>query len=512
MTPNDISIERVFLILRMRMRLILGIVFTTTVLAAAYTFQMPKMYRATTSMNFDFSAKNPLDDRARSILAEDSYLTTQIGIIESLSVAQRVVDSLSESEAESLVVALDASNSMLDKTSYAVRSFVKSLFSSKPKKTSIEDSGDTGYSDLQADNALDVLEGEAQAALRVSRQYNWLDKVIGRDLVVEPPVNSRIVKVSYLSADRRIAALIANRFAEAYIKTSLEMIIDPARKTSVWFNEQLKALRTRLEEAQSTLTAYQQTEGIVSTDQRIDIESSHLRSLADQLAAAQSATRNAETERQKLQEVMLRDSSLMTFEPVFSNSVVQRVKTEIRDLESKLVESASTLGKNHPKIKKLNSELAAARARLKAEIHDIADGIDNAADLSRQRERDLEDAIAEQKQLVLKLKSEHDRIAVLQREVDSAQTAYNSALNQLSTTNLQSMVDQTNVAIVDYADIPSYHDSPRITKNLAVGLFAGLVLGVGIALFLEIFARRIYSKDDIIDELGVPLLGLLKKA
>ena len=225
---------------------------------------------------------------------------------------------------------------------------------------------------------------------------------------------------------------MVNKFAEAYIATNLEMITDPARKSKVWFDDQLKSLRKRLEEAQSRLTAYQQQERVVSTDERLDTETARLQNLSNQLVSAQEATRNAVTERQKLQEVLASGVPLTTFEPVFNNPVVQTIKAKIRDLEGTLVNSSNSLGANHPKIKKLKSELYAARQRLDAEIKTITDGINNAAELSRERERDLENSLEAQKQLVLDLKNEHNsdscsaagsrkRPGDLQRSADGAE-------------------------------------------------------------------------------------------
>ena len=499
MTPNEFSIERIFLILRRRAWLIVNTFAVAVVIAGAITYQTPKMYKATSSLYFDFSGNNPFDSRGRSILAEDSYLTTQVGILESLNVAQRVVDGLTDYERERVIAALKASHSPLDKFIGGVRKFVKSIFIG-------EKHPETGASSEESPPPGDEVSTSPARA-----QYDWLAKSIGRGLEIYPQVNSRIVEVSYLSTDPRIAALLADMFAEAYIATNLQMVIDPARKSKLWFDEQLKSLRNRLESAQQKLTAYQQREGIVSTDQRIDIETAKLRSLADRLVTAQEATRNAETERMKLQEVLNRGVSLETFEPVFSNALVQKIKSEIRGLEGKLVESSSTLGENHPRIKRLKSELAAAKRRLRKEIRTITDGINNAAELARERERALEQAMKKQKELVLKLKSEHDKIVVLQREVDSAQASYNAALKELNTTNMRSMVDQTNVSVVDHASIPGNHATPRLTLNLAVGAFGGLLLGIGLALFLEIFARRVHSEEDIVADIGIPLLGHLRK-
>jgi uncharacterized protein involved in exopolysaccharide biosynthesis len=305
---------------------------------------------------------------------------------------------------------------------------------------------------------------------------------------------------------------MANKYADAYIGTSVRMITDPAQKSKVWFDAQLKSLRKRLEEAQAKLTEYQQKEGIVSSDERLDFETERLQDLAGQLVVAQQATRNAVTEQKKLQDVVNSEASLMTFQPVFDNPVVQNIKAEIRSLKGSIAEKSSNLGMNHPDMKKLNSELYSAQKRLDSEIEAIKDGINNTAELSREREHDLEESLKRQKAIVLDLKSEHDKIAVLKREVESAQATYNAALNQLNTTSMQSLVDQTNVSIVDRANIPTTHATPRVLTNLALGIFGGLLAGIGLAIFLELIVRRVHTEEELFDELEIPLLGHLKNA
>ena len=497
MASNEISIEKFVLILRTHAKLVSSIFIAALTVAGIITYLMPKMYTATVSLNFEFSA-NPVDSRGSYAYAEDSYITTQVGIIQSQHVAQQVEHSLTDYERERVIAALDAEHSVIDDVSNLIKAPIMFL---------LADSGNQ-LDDAGADSGGSSSGGET---LQVSSAYNWLTRSIGYNLVVTPVFNSRIVEISYSSTDPKIAALLANKFGDAYIATNLQMIIDPARKSKVWFDEQLKSLRKNLEDAQSELTAYQQREGIVSSDERLDTEASRLQELSGQLVAAQQATRNAVTEHNKLREVIDSGASLMTYQPVSANSVVQKIKADIRDLEAQIVQNSNSLGANHPKMKKLNSELYAARERLKKEVKDVTDGINNAAQLYKEREHDLESALEAQKMLVLNLKNEHDKITVLQREVESAQATYNAALNQLNSTSMQSMVDQTNVAIIDRADIPGGASSPRVMKNMALGALAGLLLGVGLAVFLEIFTRRVHSSDDFTTELGIPLLGHLKK-
>ena len=494
MTHNEINIEKVFLIFRAHYRLIVSIFITAIVIAGIITYLSPKMYLATTTLNFEFSA-SPVESRS-NVLSQRSYIDTQIDIIESQSVAQGVVDSLTEYEKTRLTAALGARYSVIDKFIGRMKSSVKSLFSDRKSGSSSRNSSDSTGG------------GET---LDIRSAYSALARAVGRDLTVEPMIESRIVTISYMSTDRKIAALMANRYAEAYIATSVRMITDPAQKSKVWFDAQLKSLRSRLEEAQARLTAYQQKEGIVSSEEgRLNIESADLEDLTAQLATAQQTSRNAVSEQRKLQEVIDSDASLMTFRPVFDNPVVQKIKSEIRGLKGSIAEKSSSLGKNHPDMKKLNSELYSAQRRLDSEIEEIIVGITNAADLSREREQGLEEALKKQKAIVLDLKNQHDQIAVLKREVESAQATFNSALNQLNTTSMQSLIDQTNVSIIDGANIPSSHATPRVILNLALGAFGGLLLGVGLALFMELIIRRVHTREELINELNIPLLGHLK--
>jgi len=489
MASNEISLQKFFLILRTHARLVVGFFGVAVVIAGIISYLTPKMYTATTSLNFEFSA-NPEDSRTKSDFVDASYLTTQIEIIQSQHVAKEVENSLTEYERSRLIAAINAKNSVIDEVKYAITNPIQSLFKDDEHPVQV------------------VNDGEK---LEINSAYGWLARAIGHDISVEPVFNSRIVEISYSSTNRQIAALMVNRVAEAYIATNLEMVINPARKSKIWFDEQLKSMRKRLEDAQAKLTAYQQQEGIVSSDERLDTETSRLQGLSAQFVVAQQATRNAVTEQQKLNEILQSGTSLMTFRPVFDNAVIQRLQSEIRELESGLVKMSDSLGKNHPKIKRGRSELSAARQRLNGEIEVITDGINNTAELARERELDLKQALEEQKQLVLNLKFEHNEIAVLKREVESVQGAYNAALNQLNATSMQSLIDQTNVSIVDPANIPKNHSSPRVMMNLAIGLLGGLLLGIGAAIVMEVLVRRVHSKEDLMGEVGVPLLGHLKK-
>ena len=59
---------------------------------------------------------------------------------------------------------------------------------------------------------------------------------------------------------------------------------------------------------------------------------------------------------------------------------------------------------------------------------------------------------------------------------------------------------------------PSDPAQPRVLVNLLVSIFLGTLLGVGLALVLELFSRRVRSSEDLADLPNLPLLGQLNSA
>jgi uncharacterized protein involved in exopolysaccharide biosynthesis len=139
-------------------------------------------------------------------------------------------------------------------------------------------------------------------------------------------------------------------------------------------------------------------------------------------------------------------------------------------------------------------------------------GIRDKAELARERERSAAESLAAQKQRVLELKRQHDDISVLIREVDSAQRAYDDALTRFDQANMESRVTQTNALLFNSATAPLKPATPKVKQNLIIAVFAGTLLGLGLALVVENRDRRVRSKQDLAQELGVPMLATLGEA
>ena len=69
-----------------------------------------------------------------------------------------------------------------------------------------------------------------------------------------------------------------------------------------------------------------------------------------------------------------------------------------------------------------------------------------------------------------------------------------------------------NVEIAQAATVPTSPSSPKTSRNTALGLILGLLLGIGIAFLLERFDRRIREPKDLEKVYGLPLLGVVPES
>jgi uncharacterized protein involved in exopolysaccharide biosynthesis len=192
--------------------------------------------------------------------------------------------------------------------------------------------------------------------------------------------------------------------------------------------------------------------------------------------------------------------------------LINGLKADIARLEGKLTESNGNLGKNHPQTLRMEGEIATLKAQLDAEVRKITTSIDTTYQISKQREQQLRGALATQKGRVLELNRQRDELNVLRRDIESAQRTFEVVSQRASQSNIESQTNQTNISVLNPAVAPASPSKPKVMLNVLVSIFLGTLLGVGLALVLELSKRRVRSADDLSDALVVPVLGAISSA
>jgi polysaccharide biosynthesis transport protein len=439
------SLHQFFSILLARRRLAGLILFATLALALAWIALRPTYYTARAPVLVDVRT-DPTGASAIQGMVAPSFMATQIDIVRSDRVAQRVVEMLR----------IDKQPGEMDRWRDATKG-----------------------------------KGSPQA---------WFARELQTDLDVKPARESNIINISWKGTSPAQAALVANAFAQAYLDTSLELKTDPARGYAAWFEDQVKAARQNLANAQAKLSAFQERTGIVSADEKVvDYETARLNELSSALTVVQAQT----TESQGKRAAGGRD----TVAEVMQSPLINTLRADIAKLEAKVQEGGAYLGANHPQMQRMQAELGSLRGRLASETSRITTSVDTSYQVGKSRERELLAALGAQKARVIALNKQRGELSLLQRDVESAQKAFETVSASASQSRLQSLTNQTNVMRLAPAVEPIEASGPTKKQALLVAGIAGLLLAISGAVLAELMNRRVRSVEDMTMIAQLPVLA-----
>ena len=313
----------------------------------------------------------------------------------------------------------------------------------------------------------------------------WLVDAIGKGLELRPSRESNVIVVAYRARDARLAAAMANGYVQAYLDTVVELRVDPARQFSDFFDVRSREARQALERAQARLSAFQQEEGLVAGDERLDVETRRLDELVSQLVAVQGLGGDSASRMRTLGHRPAEEMPEMLAHPL-----VAGLRSDLVRLQARLSELDARVGEAHPQRLEVLASMEEVQARLQAEVRRLAGGLAAADDINRQRERTLQGSLAAQRQRMLHLKAVRDQAAVLQRDVENAQRAYDALLGRLQLVSLESQTNQTQAHRLSTAVPPIEPTSPRLALNVALSVALGALLALAVALVLEGRAAR----------------------
>jgi len=435
------------LILNARKGIILGVLLFTVAITTAVSLLLPKEFTATTTLIIDSKSKDPFTGQLMPSQMFPDYMATQVDVINSNNVASKVVRDLK-----------------------------------------LADSPGT------REQFMEATEGKGDIK-------QWLGDLLLKKLSVEPSRESSVIAINFSGANPQFAAVLANAFAKAYIETSIELRLEPAKQTAAWFDQQIIQLRQKLDEAQQKLTAYQREKGIVESDERLDVETRRMGDIAGQMVAAQSAAFDASSR--------TRDSASLP--EVINNPVVQGLKASVSQGEGRLADLAKRVGVNHPDYQRTLAEVNSYKAKLANELNLATRGVGATAGAAQQRYNELSAAFAQQKAKVLGLKQQREEASLLARDVQNAQQIYDAALQRYGQSRMEAQSTQTDIAVLNPAVAPTQPSKPRVFLNILLSLFLGTLLGVGIGFLVELLDRRVRSGQDITAGLEIPVLAEVTK-
>ncbi|HEX7794363.1 MAG TPA: polysaccharide biosynthesis tyrosine autokinase [Vicinamibacterales bacterium] len=497
-TPDEKHVMDYVRVVYRRRWIALPVFLIVFIVGAVNALREIPIYQARVQMILQKDAPNAarLDQvfQSESSWYDSEFIQTQFRILQSRTLARRTIDSMNLWTVPKLGNGPDP-KPQISFTSYLWRGvyfaidLVQKPFS-EPPPTAV------------ATERPKAQDGETAA------QSVRIDEFLG-GLGVVPVRNSQIVEIHYTSSDPEFAAQAANAVAKAYIQQTTEFKFSTSKDAADWLSDRLAEQRKAVEASESALQAYKEKNGGVSiTDGANNIVVQRLTELNSALTKAKTERINKEAAYNQLKAAQA-GGTLDSFPTVLANEYIQKLRTDMADLQRQQAQLADRYGERHAEVIKNRTAIQAADAKLRGELGKIVESVHSEYQAALGEEQSLQSALDAQKSEALSLNRKGIEYSVLQREADSNRQIYESLMQRTKETGITSESRSTNVRIVDPAEVPRGPISPNVSRELEVSFAMGMFFAVAVAFGLEYLDNRIKSPQELKAQLGIPFLGMV---
>ena len=448
---------------------VLSILLVTLTIVSIVTFREKAIYRADALLEIQKENANipTVQELFQLENVSDNYLETQYKVLQSETLARRVIDQLH-----------------LERDSEF----------NPPKDGWIQ-----AKTHAAAPNPNSTIDPDVQQT--VLKEFK--DR-----LSIDPVRRSRLVQISFESQDPKVAAQVVNSLAENYIQQNLESRWQAAQKASEWLSQQLESFKAKLEKSEDDLQGYAQKNGLLFLEtQKGDTENivnERLRQLQDELTKAQ-AERYAKESIYRLTE----SGDYSALPGVVDNKLMQELTARLSELERQKAALAPTFTNDYPKVKEIQSQIDEIARRLNEERKRAAQGIVDDYLAATRREKLVREAFEQQQNQANLVAGRTVQYNILKREVDTNKQLYEGLLQRLKEAGVSAGMNASNIRVVDAAVPATRPVRPRPVLNLGLALLLGLGCGIAMAFLQEHLDNTLKNSDDIERVLRVPALALI---
>jgi len=445
--------------------------FALAGLIAAVLFSLAQtpLYRARASLevqdfNDDFLNLKSVDPTsAGNYLTLQSYFQTQIKMLQSESLVERVIDKLKLESAPR------------ERGWRVLASRVGRLF---------------GLSNSSRPSRREALIQQAK-----------------ENLMVRAAGETRLLEVQYESPDSKLAADFANTLVSEYIEQSQEMRWESTQRTAEWLTRHLDDMKAKLEQSEAELQDYARTSGLTFAAEKENVSETRLQELQGELSKALG---DRIAKQAKLEEAKGKPADSLP--EMLDDPTLREYRLKLTDLQRQLVELSATLTPAHYKVQRVQAQIAELQSVIETECGNILRRVINQYAAARRREEFLAQAYAQLQKSTADQSIKAIHYNTLKREVDSSRQLYQEMLQKVKQAGLAAAMRASNVVVVDTAKPPLLPYRPRVFMNSALGLLSGLFLGLGFVLLRERLDRRIQAPGDTELYLNLPELGAIPMA
>lgn len=484
--PPEFELKYYTLLLRRRLRLILGTLAGCVVAALLLNIVTEPVYRATTRIEVRKEPdRSPLTGEA---IASYGWNSDNVALY---TAAELITN---RALLRDVVVALRASGNLVTEPprENAARTLFGHMIGHR-NAAGVAHAADAGPAGPVAD-------------AEVNADVDWLLQIIE----VKPINDTRLVQIQVDHWVPGVAKAIADTLAHRFVAYEENARASADMGRQEYLDRQLKELRGQIEDSERLLYSSHEL-GLNALDGK-------LKQLTETAGRMNEAYVNVKTERlavearMKLVRDALRDSLMAWDELPVQNETVQGLWRELLQTRTELARAREVYRPKHPKLMILESQLQSLEDNIRAELHKAVGALETEYAMIKGRESGLQSSLTQTETELRATDDRAGRYTALESELKSKRDIYALLIAKSQELQISGEVQQALVAVVEQATLDANPVRPRPILNVAMGLIVGLTAGVGLALLMEFMRRTIKTPKDITDVLHLPILGMIPRS
>jgi succinoglycan biosynthesis transport protein ExoP len=331
-------------------------------------------------------------------------------------------------------------------------------------------------------------------------EFNDEVELVRGSIKVVPVKDTRIVNIisSYTEPDK--ARDIANAVSQAYIDQDRLSRLQSGRDSVKWLSTQLADLKIKIRKSEEIFQQFKEREKMITLDEKRAAELDEISKLNDDYLAIRSNRLEIETIIDKLASENKGDIDIPV--ALLDNPNLQKLGTELSQLQSELAEKKRTFKDTYPGIIKLKDRIKSAKEQILSELK-------RQLDFLEAQEKSFMSQHDSKRQDAMKLGKKEMEYLTLEREVTTNREMYNALLSKVKELSLSGGIDLNNIRIVEPAELPLAPSGVSRGMTLILGGLLGLFLGIGFAFFLEHFSNTIKTPDDVEQYIELPVIAII---
>ena len=343
---------------------------------------------------------------------------------------------------------------------------------------------------------------ETEAVIRLLRD----------NLDVELPGKSRVIRISFTSADPVLSARVANSYADSLIRADLRRGFESGVQARRFLLGELDGARRDLEHAERDLAAYAtQTGASPDTPQaaRGDGSAGAEGTTTTRLAQLNAFRAQAMADRIAAQKrwESARLSSVETLPEVLNNGGMQQLMAQRAQTRAEVVEERQFRKDAHPEMREARARLAALDDQAEAMANTIRASLREQYEVAVHGEKQIEAEIAAVERQAQTERGRGVQMSILERSVDTYRLLHDSLLQRYRDMASQAGFQAGRIQPLDRAAVPTRPSSPRIGVTMLLASLGGLALGLLMVAGRHVFDDAVTSADTLAERANLPLLG-----